>query len=200
MSTRDPWTIVGSTLVGSWPAKTWSREAVAAYIGELRARGLAPEAAVEALRAAGGDFPPSVGRVKSIADRQAQGPAPSFAQVQAEIAARVAMLPSAASRISVGEAWATFVERLSEHHEVTARYAVSLGVQGVRTMPDPRASSLSQGDSVRITAHERDLKKLVSEWEEEPTPGVALTEARRVAGLDAGETAAIDAARRELPA
>jgi hypothetical protein len=196
----DDWKRVASTLIGSWPAKTWSAEAVAAYCAELQARGLTPAAAVEALRAAPGDFPPSVGAVAALAERQAQGPAPSFAQAQAEIARWLTMLPSAASRQSTRDAWPAFIARLGEHHEVTARFALALGPQGVRSMPDPRAAGLSQGDGVRISAHERDLKAIVSGWQEEPTRGVALTEAHRAAGLSSGDTEAIEQARRELPA
>jgi hypothetical protein len=118
--------------------------------------------------------------------------------VQREIAGRLSMLPSAASRQSTKDAWPAFIGRLAEHHEVTARFAVALGPQGVREMPDPR-SIQTQKDSVRVSSHERDLAKVAGEWVEDPRRGVALGEARAQAGLASGDTTAIEQARRELP-
>lgn len=57
------WRPVAQALLGSWPQQvtSWGREGLAAYLAELEARGISPEAALQAIRSwpAGSDFPPS---------------------------------------------------------------------------------------------------------------------------------------------
>lgn len=66
------WDQVASVLLGSWPAQvsSWSREAINAYVGELRARGLSPEHAIAGIRGHAGAFPPAAGEIASNAVRE----------------------------------------------------------------------------------------------------------------------------------
>ena len=56
------WSDVANVLLGSWPGyvSSWGREALAAYIAELEARGMTPEQALAGLRTWTGDAPPNV--------------------------------------------------------------------------------------------------------------------------------------------
>jgi hypothetical protein len=65
------WKSVVSALLGSWPQQVaaWGREALAAYIQELQARGIDAEQALIAIRSCGGDqkFPPSAPELAALA-------------------------------------------------------------------------------------------------------------------------------------
>lgn len=69
---------VGTALLGSWPATmtAWGKEAIAAYIGELRARGLTAEQVLTAIRTwpAGSDFPPSAPNLAAAARKDPSKP------------------------------------------------------------------------------------------------------------------------------
>lgn len=69
---------VGKALLGSWPGTmaTWGREAIAAFVGELEARGLDPDTALRAIRTwpAGSDFPPSAPNLAAAARRDVAAP------------------------------------------------------------------------------------------------------------------------------
>jgi hypothetical protein len=63
------WRDVGTTLLGTWPSQvaSWGREAIAAYVAELQARGLTPDGAIAALRSREDRFPPSAGELAATA-------------------------------------------------------------------------------------------------------------------------------------
>jgi hypothetical protein len=189
------WGNVGEVLLGRWPGQVagWGEDGISAFVNELMADGLTPELAVQALRAHASDFPPSVASVSRLAERAVQGTPPSFEEVQREIAARLWMLPSVASGQSAKAAWPAFIARLAEHHEITARYAVTLGAKGVRDMPDPR-----HAHGASIEAGRRELKRAVSEWDADPRRGLAAADAAGLLGSGSG--GAIEAARQELSA
>lgn len=70
------WKLVTTALLGSWPSlvASWGREAIAAYVGELEARGLTPEDALRALRMCDAKFPPSAPELAAVARRDASKP------------------------------------------------------------------------------------------------------------------------------
>lgn len=72
------WNDVGQALVGSWPSQVagWGRSAIAAYMAELEARGLTPDAAVVAIRACGAEqkFPPSAPELAGLARQDPDRP------------------------------------------------------------------------------------------------------------------------------
>jgi hypothetical protein len=75
---RD-WRDVATALLGSWPATvgSWRAETLAAYVGQLEARGLTPDAAFEAILAwDGGDqiVPPSASQLAAVAVRDPDRP------------------------------------------------------------------------------------------------------------------------------
>jgi hypothetical protein len=76
--TADELREIGTALLGSWPGTmaAWGREAVAAYIAELQARGLAAEGVLTAIRTwpAGSDFPPSAPNLAAAARRDPSQP------------------------------------------------------------------------------------------------------------------------------
>lgn len=64
------WKPVATTLLGSWPSQvgSWGRDALAAYLTELEARGVTPEQAIVAIRSCDGDqkFPPSAPELAAL--------------------------------------------------------------------------------------------------------------------------------------
>ena len=84
--TADEQRGVTRALLGSWPGtiSTWGREAFAAYIGELEARGLTAEGVLIAIRTwpAGSDFPPSAPNLASAARKDPSQPTFEEAWVQ----------------------------------------------------------------------------------------------------------------------
>ena len=76
--TADEQRAIKETLVGTWPGTItqWGREAVAAYIRELMARGLSAERVLVAVRTwpAGSDFPPSAPNLAAAALRDPSAP------------------------------------------------------------------------------------------------------------------------------
>lgn len=69
---------VANALIGSWPGTitAWGREAFSLYVGELQARGLSAEDALQAVRKwpAGSDFPPSAPNLAAAARRDPERP------------------------------------------------------------------------------------------------------------------------------
>lgn len=69
--TADETATVTRALIGSWPqtVAAWGREAIGAYVGELKARGLGAEGVLIAIRSwpAGSDFPPSAPNLAAVA-------------------------------------------------------------------------------------------------------------------------------------
>jgi len=70
------WADVGRVLLGSWPSQVagWGREAIAAYVAELAARGITPDAAICAIRMSESPFPPSAGDLQQAARRDHSAP------------------------------------------------------------------------------------------------------------------------------
>jgi hypothetical protein len=70
------WRDVGTVLLGSWPTQVaaWGREGIAAYLGELKGRGLTPEAAITALRCCSDRWPPNASEVAAQARRDPSQP------------------------------------------------------------------------------------------------------------------------------
>jgi hypothetical protein len=69
---------VARALLGSWPNQvaSWGREALAAYLAELAARGVSPDAALVAIRScpAGQKFPPSAPELAALARQDPERP------------------------------------------------------------------------------------------------------------------------------
>lgn len=70
------WKAVGTALLGSWPSQvaSWGREAIAAYVAELEARGMTPDTAIEAIRSSTERFPPGAGELAQAARRDPERP------------------------------------------------------------------------------------------------------------------------------
>jgi len=177
-------------LLGSFPSQVaaWGRSGIDAFMLELAARDLGPHRAIAAIRAHDGKFgAPTAGAILGIADRQVQGPAPTFLEAARLVGARVSMLDYFRPASNFHE----LVERLADEHEAVGRFVVALGPRGAKEMPDPQ-----RGDSYAVGRYAKDYGEVVRAWEADPTPGVAAGEARR--RLEGGAGAAIGEARREL--
>jgi hypothetical protein len=76
--TDTDWKPVATALLGSWPSQvaSWGREALAAYVAELEARGVRPEAALVAIRSCPAEqkFPPSAPELAALARRDPSRP------------------------------------------------------------------------------------------------------------------------------
>jgi hypothetical protein len=74
----DDWKLVATALLGSWPSQVaaWGREALAAYMAELAARGVTSEAALLAIRSCPAEqrFPPSAPELAALARRDPSAP------------------------------------------------------------------------------------------------------------------------------
>ena len=83
----NDWKSVATALLGSWPNQVaaWGREGLAAYISELQARGMTPEAALVAIRScpAGQKFPPSAPELAALARRDPS--VPTVAELMAQL-------------------------------------------------------------------------------------------------------------------
>lgn len=174
----EAWRKVTEVLIGSWPGLVaqWGIDAIEAYVKEVAVRGAEPAEVIRALRAHKGEFPPSAGSVIAIVERQRQGPAPDYMTAMRFIASKVTLLDYR----KPAKTFDKFVARLAEEHEAIARFALEMGPQGVREMPDPRMAQ-DVGGSTAITRNERSYRRTTAEWEEDPSPGLALAEAKRIA-------------------
>lgn len=181
----------GRVLLGRWPSQVaaWGPDAIAAFIGEVQADGIGVEDGIRALRAHASDFAPSAASVSRLAELAIQGPVPSYAVAQQVIASKVATtLDYRNPTIGFDE----LVVKVSEVHEAIGRFAVVLGPQGCREMPDPQ-----HAHGARVGSVERELLRVGKEWEADPRRGVAAREAALQVG--AGDSrGALAAVRREL--
>lgn len=172
------WRDVAKVLLGSWTSQvaSWDPEGVAAYIHELQSRGVSPDEAAAALRASTSEFPPSAGTVVATIERLRQGPVPDYMTATRVIGSKITLLDY--YRPAMG--FDRFVEACASVHEAIGRFALEMGPQGVREMPDPRMAQDTSG-STAITRAERAYRKVAKEWDENPRPGLALEEAKRIA-------------------
>lgn len=177
-------------LIGSFPSQVtaWGEEAIAAYCLELSKRGIFPAEAAKAVRKLTGDFPPSAGNLAHAVERERQGPPPDFMKAHRIIASKIGML----DYFRPAKGFDVMVAALAEEHEAIARFAVAMGPRGLKEMPDPRYAQES-GGSVATTRNEKAYRQAAKEWEAEPTLGLALGEAKRVAigGSGSGGMAAL---------
>jgi hypothetical protein len=74
--TADEQRAVSNVLLGSWPGTItfWGKDAFAAYLGELEARGLSAETALVAIRSVSGQFPPSAPELAAAARQHPDRP------------------------------------------------------------------------------------------------------------------------------
>lgn len=79
------WRDVSTALLGSWPSvvASWGKEGIAAYLGELQARGVTPDDALLAIRTSDGALPPSAGQLAKLTRRDPDEPTfeEAFAQI-----------------------------------------------------------------------------------------------------------------------
>jgi hypothetical protein len=147
------------------------------------------EATLRRLLASGREHAPTVGVVVSEVERARQGDPPSFDEAQAFIARNVRALPYSPtghhSQSDTVEAIAALAERGA--HEVVLRLVASLGLYAIRHMPDPTLQPLDLNQRATRRDHEREYRhRVVSDWREDPTPGLALARAEQRA-LRAGD-------------
>lgn len=175
---------VGTALLGSWPGTitSWGKEAFAAFVGQLEARGLDADAVLRAILAwpAGSPFPPSA---PDLAGAARQDPTrPTFdemlEQLEVCLAARTAVrkgLWRDGERRAADEQAMRDRARGDDVHPSVARFIEAQGGPG-------RLRSLSLFDRANEyrEARRRDLR---SAWEEF---GQADSERERFALADAG--------------
>jgi hypothetical protein len=148
------------------------------------------EAIIRRLSASGREHAPTVGVVASEVERERQGEPPSFDEAQAFIARNVRALPYSAtgyhSQADTVEAISALAARGA--HEVVLRLVASLGLYAVRHMPDPSLQPLDLNQRATRRDHERAYRhQVVTDWRNDPTPGLALARAERRA-LRAGDS------------
>ncbi|MET0604196.1 MAG: hypothetical protein ABW167_19585 [Baekduia sp.] len=183
---REAWQRVTAALIGSWPGQvaSWGEVAIEAFIGEVAQRGLQPQEAVAAIRAIKSDYAPSAGTLVAVAERQRQGPVPDFMTAHRLIARHIGKL----DYFRPTKGFDDMIAALAAEHEAVARWAVAVGPRGLKEMPDPRYAQ-DTGGSTAITRLERSFRQTSKEWEEDPTPGLALEEAKRMTlGASSGPT------------
>jgi len=184
--TDTNWRPVVAALLGGWPTHRLDAEQSAAFCAELKARLIEPAEALDALRQSRDQFPPSAGTVAAMVDIARQGPAPGWREANRLIARHVTLLPYH----DPASGWPAFIATLSSHHEAVARFAVGLGIRGVREKPDPDYVQEDTGQSVALTHLEREYQQTTVGWRSDPRRGVALEEARRQA-LPRGDRGAL---------
>jgi hypothetical protein len=141
------WRDVAAVLIASWPGPTasWGEVGIAGYISELRSRGLAPEDAIDRLRASDSEFPPAVGRLVS-----------SGGPVRATTEEALALLEQATRRVGRSIYAEDFAERhqaavdwLAERDPVVAAYAARKGLCGPGSFGTEEIHSVEHGGAVR---------------------------------------------------
>jgi hypothetical protein len=171
----DPgWRDVLLALLGAWPGRLDEMTATA-WLHEVQARGgRDPEAVLQALRATGGDHPPSAPAIAQIVLRDGQPDPPSFEAVIAFIAQTIATR----TRDS-GDALSAYVEFVADGcHEAAARWVADLGIRAVGyEVPDPRYP-LDTAQRIRLRDFERGYREHVEAWRLSPQRGVAVAHAR----------------------
>lgn len=176
--TQHDWKPFALALLGSWPSQVsgWGREAIAAYCAELEARGLTPESAIVALRALGGDFPPSAGELAKPARRDPSRP--TFAEAYRLLFEKGGAL----CKVHVNGVFDTpahmrsaehelIRSRLAELHPLIASFVERQGIERLRTLP---LEHEQWGEKAR-----RDLE---AQWDEH----VQTFDGREVAELSSG--------------
>jgi hypothetical protein len=164
----DPgWRDVLLALLGAWPGRLDEMTATA-WLHEVQARGgRDPEAVLQALRATGGDHPPSAPAVAQIVLRDGQPDPPSFEAVIAFVGAddRVAHpYPAMRSRPMWRSSPASAMRRRRAGWP-TRHSGAALEV------PDGRAIRSTSGQRIRLRDHERGYREHVR--------GVALVASAR---------------------
>jgi hypothetical protein len=175
MPERTEWREVLLALLGAWPGRLDEMTATA-WLHEVQARGgRDPEAVLQALRAMGGEHPPSAPAVAQMVLRDGQAEPPSFDAVVAFVAQTIA------SRTRPGDdALSTYVALVAaECHEAAARWVADLGMAALREVPDPRYT-LDQGQRIRLRDHERAYREHVEAWRQSPIRGAAVEHARQL--------------------
>ena len=210
--TPDEQRAVKRALLGSWPGTItqWGRDAFAAYVGEMQARGLSCSQVLVAIRTwpAGSDFPPSAPNLAAVARRDPSRPTASEAielifGAAGALAARTAVRKA---RWDIGERErlddAAALDRAATLHPLIAPFIRSQG--GARRLRGLNLTDPEWGAARRRT--------LAADWD----AFVEAQEGRAVAAIVSGrrgELAAFDplaalgaapaelsAARAELPA
>lgn len=168
---------VARALLGTWPTQVngWGKEGIAAYIHELQARGIDPDAALIAIRTydPDADFPPSAAKLAQQARKDPSRPTAEEAirLVQHILAARTKewrTIWRGDDRAKADE-WA-MIERAEESHPLVAAFVANQGLSRLRAL------DLSDG------AEPWDRKRFVEAWE----AFVQASEGRAVASLVAG--------------
>jgi hypothetical protein len=172
----DPrWREVLLALLGAWPGRLDEMTATA-WLHEVQARGgRDPEAVLQALRAIGGDHPPSAPAVAQIVLRDGQADPPGFDAVVTFVAQTIA------TRTRSGDdALSGFVAFIAaECHEAAARWVADLGIAALREVPDPRYP-LDQGQRIRLRDHEKAYREHCEAWRQSPMRHVAVEHARQI--------------------
>lgn len=179
----DPrWRDVLLALLGAWPSRLDEMTATA-WLHEVQARGgRDPEAVLQALRATGGDHPPSAPAIAQMVLRAGQPDPPSFEAVIAFVGRTLA------ARTPYGsEALSEYVAFVADEcHEAAARWISDIGLPALRSIPDAR-HPLDPGQRAQLRDHERGYREHCEAWRLSPHRGVAVAHAQHrdeVAGRD----------------
>ena len=143
-------------LIGSWPSQvnSWGRETIAAYVAELEARGVSPDAALVAIRSSDGEFPPSAGKLAAAA--RTDPSAPTFDELLGGLYAPGGVVRALWSWTGEkGERIAR--ERLEAEHELVRAFVANVSLEWLRNL-DPR-----EGQHEFAGA---DRRKLEASWRE----------------------------------
>lgn len=140
-------------------------------------------AAIRDMARAGREFPPTSGQILSHIRRANQAPPPSFEDMQRILAKNMHHLSDGVNDRPIEEA----LQRLMNAgvHEAVCLFVAQQGIFAVRMMPDNSMHSLDPG----LMADRRDKarqyeQRTIPAWEQDPTPGLALSQVRgKSAGL-----------------
>ena len=188
--TADEQREVGQVLLGSWPGtvSAWGREAIAAYLGELKARGLSAEEVVFAVRSwpAGSDFPPSAPNLAAAARKDPSKP--TFDEMVALVYGPRGVLrarPSESSWADEGERGRAYnraaLERARELHPLVGSFVARYGVERLRMLEldHPEYGALKRRD-------------LLASWEAHVEAMGKRDVALSIAGRGRGELSRVD--------
>ncbi len=164
---------VARKLLVSWPTQTGNLDplVLTGYVQEMAERGLTTNEMIGAIEASSSAFLPSVGQLVAHAERRRQGPPPELNRAVAIMSSKITLLDYHDS----AKTFDRFVAACADEHEAVARFAVEMGPQGVRSMPDPNHPQQVAGPLQAATFAYKSVRE---GWEVDPTPGLALKEAR----------------------